>query len=174
VHRCQASGIRALQQGALSFSCSLPSTVPVLYRSQCCAVCRCAVQSKAHQVRHASTTAGGCRLFTARWAPCKGFCSTTLPERTHFTSWSRPSLHLGCLQGTASQWWALLLPHSLLRAGRLRPGLSHASLRRRRVCVLRAGVGRVPANLATLIQDGTLLKARYASSRASTCAPDPQ
>ena len=115
-HRCQASGIRAFAARCaelllqLAFHSARTSQVTVL---------RC-VQVRRAKQKHIKCDMrrqrrGGCRLFTARWAPCKGFCSTTLPERrTHFTSWSRPSLHLSCLQGTASQWWALLLPPLLV------------------------------------------------------------
>jgi len=139
-----------LQQGALSFSSSLPSTVPVLHRSQCCAVCRCAVQSK-------STSSATCVDNGGEGADCSqrgGLLAKVsaaplchIPAQKNLLylleqAFSAPQLppgHRFPMVGAA----AAPTPRNELED--YAPGLSHASLRR--VCVLRAGVGRVPAHL---------------------------
>jgi len=113
-----------LQQGALSFSCSLPSTVPVLYRSQCCAVCRCAVQRK-------STSSATCVDNGGEGADCSQrggllakvsaapLCQRglTLPPGAGLLCTSAAS------RAPLPNGGRCCCPHSLLRAGRLRSRL---------------------------------------------------
>ncbi len=149
VHRCQASGIRAFAARCAELLLQLALPQCPYFTGHSVAQCAGApCKGKAHQVRHASTTAGRVPTVHSEVGSLQRFLqhhsaredSLYLLEQA-FSAPRLPPGHRFPMVGAAAA------PTPCYELDDCAPGLSHASLRRRRVCVLRAGVGRVPANL---------------------------